>query len=147
MQKLRYFYFVLANELKFIIIMKMQSPKSISKPSPFLIRIEWRDGLVSTIKTEILRKECPCAGCKGESIAGKVVAFPKMQMFAPGQNDIKKMTSVGNYAITISWGDGHDTGIYNWDYLRDICDSLSLPQEQVEKILLNSDSTSKSNLN
>ena len=31
---------------------------------------------------------------------------------------IKDIQQVGNYAIQIHWSDGHNTGIYNWEYLK-----------------------------
>ncbi len=112
----------------------MNAPKSISKPNPYTIHFLWRDGIGSTIKLEVLRKECPCAVCKGETIAGKVVAFPSMQMFTPGMYELKELTQVGNYAVAAVWGDNHDSGIYDWAYLRSVCDKNSLTDEQVEKI-------------
>ena len=112
----------------------MQAPKSISKPNPYTINFVWRDGISTTIKLEAFRKECPCAVCKGETIAGKVVAFPAMQMFTPGMNELKELHQVGNYAINPVWNDGHDSGIYDWDYLRHLCDRYSLTEEQIEKI-------------
>ena len=125
----------------------MNAPKSISKPNPYTIKFLWRDGIATTIKLESFRKECPCAVCKGETIAGKVVAFPSMQMFTPGMNELKELTQVGNYAVTATWGDGHDTGIYNWDYLRAISDQYSLTDEQVEKIAEAAEQKKKSSMN
>lgn len=125
----------------------MQSPKSITRPNKYLLKFEWADGYSATIKVETFRKECPCANCKGETIAGKVVAFPKMQMFTPGLNELKSLQLVGNYAVTATWGDGHDTGIYDWDYLRQICETYALSDEQIEEINRNLDKNSKSSLN
>jgi DUF971 family protein len=31
------------------------------------------------------------------------------------------VSAVGGYAIQFNWADGHSYGIYNWDYLRDLC--------------------------
>ena len=38
-----------------------------------------------------------------------------------GNTEIREIATVGNYAITIKWGDGHGSGIYNYEYLRMIC--------------------------
>lgn len=111
-----------------------QAPKSITKPNPYTIQFSWRDGAETTIKLEILRKECPCASCKGETIAGKVVALPSFQMFKPGQNELKELKPVGNYAVAAIWGDGHDTGIYDWEYLKELCTKYALTSEQIEKL-------------
>jgi DUF971 family protein len=72
--------------------------------------IRWSDGTVTTLANELLRGYCPCAGCQGHS--GTIV-------FRPGGNcEIEGIVEVGNYAISFRWGDGHDSGIYTWDYLR-----------------------------
>jgi len=34
--------------------------------------------------------------------------------------EIKNIETVGEYAIQITWKDGHNTGIYSWEYLKDI---------------------------
>jgi DUF971 family protein len=50
------------------------------------------------------------------------------------------VAAVGNYALTFSWSDGHDTGIYTFDHLRRICpcsqclpEGLKEPPEKVPK--------------
>ena len=125
----------------------MQAPKSISRPNPYLLKFEWRDGLSAVIKVETFRKECPCANCKGETIAGKVVAFPKINMFTPGQNELKALAPVGNYAVTAVWGDRHDTGIYDWGYIRELCETFALSEDQIKEIADQSNNASKSSLN
>ncbi len=112
----------------------MQAPKKISRPKPYLLKFEWPDGLETIIEVKAFRKECPCAECKGETIAGKVVSFPKIDMFKPGQYELKRIEPVGNYAISAVWGDGHDSGIYDWAYLRNLCEKNALSPEQIEEI-------------
>ena len=113
----------------------MLQPKSITRPNPYTLKFEWRDGYSAVIKLESFRKDCPCALCKGESIGGKTLIAPKMfNMLTPGQNILKSLNSVGNYAINAVWGDGHDTGIYDWTSVRDLCEKYALSQEQIEKI-------------
>ncbi len=114
--------------------MNINVPKSITRPKPFLLTVEFSDGYRATVKLEKFRKECPCAACKGEEIMGQVVAPPMMQMFSPGQNELKSLTPVGNYAVTAVWGDGHDTGIYSWDYMREIFEKYALSEEELAKL-------------
>ena len=77
------------------------------------MNIEWSDGHHGVYPHEILRGYCPCADCQGHS--GDI-------KFKEGGNlEILDLQSVGNYAITITWGDGHNAGIYNFDYLRSLC--------------------------
>ncbi len=113
----------------------MQAPKKISRVNKNLLQFDWNDGLSTVISVKTFRKECPCAECKGESIAGKVVSLPKIEILKPGQYELKQILPVGNYAITAIWGDGHDSGIYDWDYLREICEKNALTDKQIEEIM------------
>ncbi|SRR5579883_2687037 len=83
--------------------------------------VTWDDQHVSHYSLGYLRGECPCASCKGEVIFGKVYAAPKLPMFSPGMNELEALTPTGGYGVQARWKDGHDTGIYSWDYLRLIC--------------------------
>ena len=112
----------------------MLQAKSIARPNPYTLKFEWRDGYSAVIKLDTFRKECPCALCKGETIGGKTIPPQMFQMLQPGQNILKSLTAVGNYAVNAVWGDGHDTGIYDWEYIRGICEKNALSQEQIDKI-------------
>lgn len=48
---------------------------------------------------------------------------PQTRIFVPGKKyvDISNIEKVGNYAIRILFNDGHDTGIYSWEYLYELC--------------------------
>ena len=59
---------------------------------------------------------------------GKVYKPAPLAIFQEGMYELKSLTSVGQYAIQIAWGDAHDTGIYSWEYLR------MLEQELAEQI-------------
>jgi DUF971 family protein len=90
------------------------------------VDITWADGHASHYEFAYLRDECPCATCKDErekkqDFAGSA---PKpsaaLPMFKPKVR-ANAATSVGNYAIQITFNDGHATGIYSYDQLRSIC--------------------------
>jgi DUF971 family protein len=83
------------------------------------VRIPWADGHESVYDWEYLRRHCRCANCHGEW--GEPGYLSKTPVFMAGETDIKTMTHVGRYAIQIFWADGHDTGIYAFRDLRDIC--------------------------
>ena len=85
------------------------------------LNIEWDDGHSSFIPLRTLRDSCPCAGCQGETVLLKTYK-PAQQDLKPGRYNLMGIQQVGHYAIQISWGDGHDTGIYTWDFLRDLCE-------------------------
>ncbi len=45
-----------------------------------------------------------------------------LPVIKPGQYELRSVQPVGNYALQMKWGDGHQTGIYTYDYLRQICE-------------------------
>ncbi len=76
------------------------------------VQIAWSDGHASTYPYAYLRGWCPCAMCQGHS--GE-------KRFVHGNSDLAKIEPVGRYALTFTWGDGHETGIYSYTYLRQLC--------------------------
>ncbi|MCH8326561.1 MAG: DUF971 domain-containing protein [Bacteroidetes bacterium] len=82
--------------------------------------IEWNNESSSTISLKYLRDECPCAGCKGETVLLKTYRPPERKNITPDTYKIKDIKIVGGYAIQIFWKDGHNTGIFSWDYLQDL---------------------------
>ena len=82
------------------------------------LAIKWDDGGESFIALENLRRSCPCAGCKGETdIMGNLYKNPNRPLTAKSF-ELVKISSVGGYAIQPVWADGHNTGIYSFEYLR-----------------------------
>lgn len=97
-------------------------PLSIKRsPDSFALDVIWDDGHESHYPLELLRRECPCAGCKGETIFGKVMMPASLPVFRPGMNELESLTPMGQYGVLAKWKDGHDTGIYSWEYLRMLC--------------------------
>ncbi|HWE49619.1 MAG TPA: DUF971 domain-containing protein [Bryobacteraceae bacterium] len=91
------------------------------------IEIDWKDGHHSSYGVEYLRDWCPCAQCTGahgteprEKTTGTPAASSPFQMYKP-KNKMTGIEPIGNYAIRITWSDGHATGIYSFDHLRSIC--------------------------
>lgn len=109
------------------------TPTKISRPKPYLLSIEWSDGMTTTITLRAFRDECPCASCKGETIMGTTYSFG-MQVMKPGKYELLSIQAVGNYAIQADWKDGHNTGLYSWDILRRITDDFALSPQQREEI-------------
>jgi DUF971 family protein len=91
------------------------------------MEIDWKDGHTSRWSFAWLRDACPCATCHderqhsgrkpGEQKAKPVTLLPMYQ--APPRPE--SVTPVGRYAISFHWSDGHQSGIYSWDYLRRHC--------------------------
>ncbi|MEO6939613.1 MAG: DUF971 domain-containing protein [Candidatus Kapaibacterium sp.] len=86
-----------------------------------ILNVSWDDGHTSAFTMQLLRDECPCAGCKGETILGVVYRPAQLPVFMPGKYDLSALTAVGQYGVAAKWQDGHDTGIYSWEYLRHLC--------------------------
>ena len=81
------------------------------------LQMVFSDDHVSVFPTPYLRGYCPCAHCQGHS-GGP----PRWQVLTEHrQVEVLDVQPVGNYALTISWGDGHDTGIYSFQKLREMC--------------------------
>ena len=80
----------------------------------------WDDGHKCIIPLRMLRDQCPCAGCQGETILLKTYK-PEIQPELPGKYTLKGAAQVGNYALQFTWGDRHNTGIYTWVNLRSLC--------------------------
>ncbi len=88
------------------------------------LTIAWQDGVVSVYPLVLLRKMCPCAGCKGareaELTRPKTSLSVLPETFSGGNPTVVDAQLVGNYALRITWSDQHDTGIYSFQYLREI---------------------------
>jgi len=99
-------------------------PKSIQvSQDPKGLQIEWQDGHRGVYSFKDLRAACPCALCKGERLPfdSKPTELPSVPTLPANAYEAKDLFKVGNYAIGFKWGDGHDTGIYTFDYLRKSC--------------------------
>jgi DUF971 family protein len=92
-------------------------PKQIKIHNKESLFIKWDNEKETKISIKYLRDECPCANCKGETILLKTYRPPKLNISTPEMYVIQKIEPVGSYAIQITWKDGHNTGIYSWEYL------------------------------
>jgi len=82
------------------------------------LAVKWADGGESFIPLETLRRACPCADCKGEmDIMGNLYKNPAQPLTAKAFALVKFMV-VGGYAIQPVWADGHNTGLFSFEYLR-----------------------------
>ena len=84
------------------------------------LAIKWDDGGESFIALEKLRRHCPCAGCKGEmDILGNLYKNPEQKLTAAAFQ-LVRIGSVGGYAVQPVWADGHATGIFSFEYLKQL---------------------------
>jgi DUF971 family protein len=105
-------------------------PKTIKIKDKSSLEIMWEDESVSFIGLKYLRDECPCATCKGETVLLKTYRSPVKKMITPEMYMIKNIETVGEYAIQITWKDGHNTGIYTYEYLQELNRGLSAEKKQ-----------------
>jgi DUF971 family protein len=83
------------------------------------LEIEWADGHRTEYDTVTLRWLCPCAYCRGE--AGMPGWLDSAPVLTPEQTQIVDIQLVGQYAVCPSWADGHHTGYYTFERLREAC--------------------------
>jgi len=91
------------------------------------MNIQWKDGHASSYSFTWLRDACPCAMCDEERAgSGRAIgAAPQpppgtLPMYRPPVRP-NEAAPVGKYAISFKWNDGHQHGIYSWEFLRDHC--------------------------
>lgn len=86
------------------------------------LAIKWADGGEGFIKLELLRRACPCAGCKGEmDIFGTLYKNPDKPL-TPKSVQLTRLAFVGGYAVQPVWADGHNSGLFTFDYLKRVAD-------------------------
>jgi len=90
------------------------TPVGFARRDPRTLSVLWADGRLDHLDVRDLRLACRCAACV-EEMSGHPLLDP-----ATIAHDVapRSITSVGNYAITITWSDGHGTGIHAFDSLR-----------------------------
>ncbi len=91
------------------------------------VEIDWQDGHKSAWNFVWLRNACPCATCHEErEKTGRLPGEPKprpqtlLAMYEAPARPVE-VTPVGKYALKFKWTDGHESGIYSWEYLRRAC--------------------------
>lgn len=97
-------------------------PKAIEvSNSEQKFEVEWSDGHYSEYPLFGLRKNCPCVTCRGGH--HQMNSFDRSLFFVdpPQRFEIENIKQIGNHAIKIYWNDGHNTGMYQWETLRDLC--------------------------
>lgn len=107
-------------------------PTAIRRRDTGSIEITWSDGVEGVATPRLLRDACPCASCReqrseppGGSGAGLLQVL-KPEEIAP--LTVTGMTPVGQYAYKIAFSDGHDSGIYTLEYLRELMPCQRLPR-------------------
>ena len=94
---------------------------SVAAPSEIKLRrrsrvleVAWADGLRYSLSFEYLRVHSPSAEVQGHGPGQDVLQIAKENVV------LKGVEPVGNYAVRLSFDDGHDTGLYTWKYLAEL---------------------------
>lgn len=104
------------------------TPKEITRDARKGISITWSNNSRSQLSCETLRRNCPCAACKEKrgDTSHSTPLTPRRRSLTVIQNTIDEelnlvsIWGVGQYAIGIRWGDGHDSGIYTFSLLLEL---------------------------
>jgi DUF971 family protein len=99
-------------------------PVALRKEGTDKLLIDWNDGVQTVLTWRQLRDACPCASCREDRTRPadpfRILKPQDLLPLAPVQ-----MTAVGRYAYKIVWSDGHDTGIFTLEFLRQLGNAAS----------------------
>lgn len=107
-------------------------PRNLDLKKDRGLTIEWDDGSSSYYSIAYLRKMSPSAEMRElrqEQARNPLTVLPASASRQSGPLAAESAELVGNYAIKIRFSDGHDTGIYSWQYLRSIDPAMQKPDE------------------
>jgi DUF971 family protein len=90
--------------------------KNIGQTDERTLAIQWTDGRTDALDVVALRRRCPCAQCVDEWTRERTL---KPEAVAETVRPVR-IDSVGSYALKIQFNDGHATGIYTFQMLRDL---------------------------
>ncbi len=93
------------------------TPTAINQTGSDTLRITWKDGHESLYPVRNLRLACRCALCIEEGTGRPLLD----ERNVPPDVRPVRISGVGRYALGFEWSDGHDSGIYTFEYLRDLC--------------------------
>jgi DUF971 family protein len=94
-------------------------PTALERLTDGRLAITWSDGQRRLYTVRELREACPCATCREKrSQPVDPLALPTLKQVQTQPLRIAAMQPLGNYAYSIAFSDGHDTGIFAFDLLR-----------------------------
>jgi DUF971 family protein len=86
------------------------------------LRLTYADGSGGFLGIGRLRSMCPCAGCR-ENREQQAAKPTRLQVLGEATDvplSVVRAELVGNYALKVTWSDGHAAGIYSFAYLRSL---------------------------
>ena len=105
------------------------NPTMLRRTDDRKLQINWADGVVHAIPFRLLRDECGCAHCRAaqESTAATETSgqLPVLSLAESQPIQLDSMEPVGNYGYRLGFSDGHQTGIYSLEQLRQLGEQAS----------------------
>ena len=97
-------------------------PQYLKMLDPDTLQIKWADGEIRRYGVSELRKNCPCANCKEKKSAPDppVTSLPVITTAEAQPLRITEMRPMGRYAYAIHFSDGHDSGLFTLESLREL---------------------------
>ena len=92
-------------------------PTKVSLTTEGALSIVWDDGSSDLYPMSLLRKKCPCAQCGADRRERGPTYIP---LYTRDALTLEKVTPMGYYALQLVWHDGHSTGIFTHEYLKEI---------------------------
>ena len=86
--------------------------------------VRWSDGTRSRYDLNGLRRSCPCALCREAREQSDELSLLSGEAIS-ATAEAQRVDFVGRYGLRILWGDGHDQGIYTFDFLRQLDDAVA----------------------
>jgi DUF971 family protein len=104
-------------------------PTHIEPLSPSHLHLRWSSGVSYSLPYVEIRYLCPCASCVDEHTGERTIERSQVQTTVHPQS----VHLIGKYAIQFSWSDGHDTGMYHFERLWEICQAhgKEIPQRTI----------------
>lgn len=97
----------------------MEAPERIEVVGGEMVALAWPDGLTAELSAQQLRDACACADCRADDTSRRT-----LRLVVPMLVTITDAEIVGGYGLRFSFApDGHHTGIFTFDQLRELADT------------------------
>ena len=96
--------------------------KSIERIGDDSLKFTWYDGFEAVLSLKTFRDKCPCAECTSAEEKKSPLAKFVLNNLQDYKYILEKLEPMGNYAVKPIWKDGHDAGIYRYEYIRELCE-------------------------